>query len=106
MKTGEEAIVAAVRELGGTVEEIKRHCEFQKGHEKNIFGYCQRQTEFGWNLGSAGGPVIQCENLTRNAGAHMEKGITVLDYTEPKTCEHFIKGGEVIAWKMQLKAAP
>lgn len=100
-----EELVREAKILGAKVEPIKRHCKKQKATSRNIFDYCptDNQGEFGINLGSAGGPAVVCKgHRVATGGSHTrEDGITVVEYTEPKTCPFYIEG-EVIGWKILL----
>ena len=99
-------LVEQAKLLGAKVKEIRRHCKHQQ-IATDVFGYCRCQQEFGLNLGSAGGPAIQCEGYRYCTSSHKEttpdsQEITVLDYSEPKTCEFYVERGNVLGWELTL----
>ena len=99
-------LVEQAKLLGAKVKEIRRHCKHQQ-IATDVFGYCRCQQEFGLNLGSAGGPAIQCKGYRYCMGSRQEitpdgQVITMLDYSEPKTCEFYVEKGNVLGWKLTL----
>ena len=102
-----DELVKLAEDLGATVTPIRKHCQFQ-GMDRNVFHYCQRQQEFGINLGSAGGPAIQCTNHSIACGSHSierpneEWQLMVMEYTDPKTCPFYIDDGEIMGWEILL----
>jgi len=106
-----DRILKEIERLGGEVEFTKRHCKFQTIFAKSIFDYCKQQKnrDYSFNLGSAGGPVICCEGAPSpvidwedDMDSQGNMTCKAIYREKPKHCPHYIKDGEVIGYRIIL----